>query len=41
MGTLYTAVYRPTARMVSYLWPAHRWDADMESALEGSLRVEY
>ncbi len=41
MGTLYTAVYRPSLGRVSYLWPEHRWDVGLEGELEGSLRIDY
>ena len=41
LGTLYTAVYRPSARSVSYLWPAHRWDASLDGPLGGPLDIDY
>lgn len=41
MGTLYTAVYRPSALLVSYLWPTHRWDAGIDGVLEGSLVLDF
>lgn len=41
IGTLYTAVYRPATRQVSFLWPNHRWDAGIQGPLTGTLAVEY
>jgi hypothetical protein len=41
MGTLYTAVYRPSLGRVSYLWPEHRWDVGLEGPLEGALHIDY
>jgi predicted choloylglycine hydrolase len=41
MGTLYTAVYRPRTRRVSYLWPRQRWDAGIDDELDGHLDVSY
>lgn len=41
LGTLYTAVYRPSARRASYLWRNHRWDAGLAGPLEGELTIRY
>lgn len=41
LGTLYTAVYRPAARRVSYLWPTERWDVGFDESLAGSLEITF
>lgn len=33
-GTLYTAVYRPAARQVTYLWPDQRWSRHLDSPID-------
>jgi len=40
-GTLYTAVYRPTARSVSYIWPDDTWDQSIERFEEGVRRKSF
>lgn len=40
MGTLYTAVYRPVLRRVSYLWPKQRWDTGIEGPQDEGLTIE-
>lgn len=37
-GTLYTAVYRPAARQVTYLWPDQQWSRHLDSPI-GSIDV--
>ena len=40
-GTLYTAVYRPAAPGVEYLWPAMSWKLGFESFTEEKRTVAY
>jgi predicted choloylglycine hydrolase len=38
-GTLYTAVYRPVERTLSYHWPGERWSLPLHGFTEGSRAV--
>jgi predicted choloylglycine hydrolase len=38
-GTLYTAVYRPAGRAVTYRWPEQRWDQSLAAFTPGSRTV--
>jgi len=38
-GTIYTAVYRPLSRSVSYLWPGHSVDQSIESFEPSELEI--
>lgn len=40
-GTLYTAVYRPAARMMELRWPGTEWPLPLAGPVEGSRRVIY
>jgi len=40
-GTLYTAVYRPADRSVSYLWPDDKWEQSIENFEEGERRKSF
>ena len=39
MGTLYTAVYRPTQGAVEYRWPELTWEQSFDRFDEGSRTV--
>jgi predicted choloylglycine hydrolase len=38
-GTLYTAVYVPSARRATFLWPGYRWEQSMDAFKPGSVEV--
>ena len=38
-GTLYTAVYRPSSRSVSYRWPEESWHQSLASFTPGTRTV--
>jgi hypothetical protein len=38
-GTLYTAVYRPGSRSVSYRWPGESWQQSLASFTPGTRSV--
>ena len=40
IGTLYTAVYRPALRRVSYLWPRQRWDTGVWGPQDAGLTID-
>ncbi|MBU0724837.1 MAG: peptidase C45 [Alphaproteobacteria bacterium] len=40
-GTVYTAVYRPAAGSVDYLWPGKRWNFSFRDFREGSYTHRY
>lgn len=40
-GTLYTAIYRPTARTMEFRWPAFRWQQSFDDFREGTHTVRY
>lgn len=39
IGTLYTAVYRPSSRSVGFFWPTARWDVTFEGTLGEPLSI--
>jgi predicted choloylglycine hydrolase len=39
--TAYTAVYRPAARRVDYLWPGKRWSQSFDDFSSGEYTHDY
>jgi len=39
-GTLYTAVYQPEDRAVTFLWPGYRWEQHLDAFREGEVEIE-
>ncbi len=41
IGTLYTAIYRPNLRNVTYSWPSRTWTQGIEEFDEGDMLIRY